>query len=86
MKRRQLVELEDLPWWPRTFRDFATDYLAASMRVARAHEAVVPRSAPALTQARARRILSTSVRARVDRGPPCCLALRAEGIRRARSG
>jgi hypothetical protein len=28
MKRRQLVELEDLPWWPRVVRDLATDYLA----------------------------------------------------------
>jgi len=42
MKRRQLVELEDLPWWPRTFRDAATDYLATSMRIAKAHEAIAP--------------------------------------------
>jgi hypothetical protein len=57
MKRRQLVELEDLSWWPRTFRDAATDYLATSMRVARAHEAVVPLLAPAVTRASATRIV-----------------------------
>ena len=57
MKRRQLVELEDLSWWPRTFRDAATDYLATSMRVARAHEAIVPVLAPALTRVRATHVV-----------------------------
>lgn len=28
MRRRHLVELEDLPWFPRAIRDGATDYLA----------------------------------------------------------
>lgn len=27
MRRFQLIELEDQPWFPRTIRDFATDYL-----------------------------------------------------------
>ena len=30
MKRRHLVELEDLPWWPCAFRDAATDYLVTA--------------------------------------------------------
>jgi hypothetical protein len=79
MKRRQLVELEDLPWWPRIFRDAATDYLATSMRVARAHEAVVPLLAPALTRARATRVVDLCSGAG---GPWAALlpALRAAGV------
>ena len=78
MKRRQLVELEDLPWWPRTFRDAATDYLAASMRVAKAHDAVAPLLAPALTRVRATRIVDLCSGAG---GPWAALlpALRAQG-------
>jgi hypothetical protein len=57
MKRRQLVELEDLPWWPRTFRDAATDYLATSMRVAKAPAAVAPLLAAALARAGATRVV-----------------------------
>jgi hypothetical protein len=57
MKRRQLVELEDLAWWPRTFRDGATDYLAASMRVAKAHAVVAPTLAAALARAGATRVV-----------------------------
>jgi hypothetical protein len=57
MKRRQLVELEDLAWWPRIFRDAATDYMAASMRLVRAHETVVPLLASALARARVGRIV-----------------------------
>src|SRR4051812_15475008 len=28
MRRRHLIELKDLAWWPRLFRDGVTDYLA----------------------------------------------------------
>ena len=57
MKRRQLVELEDLAWWPRTLRDAATDYLATSMRVAQAHAVVAPVLAAALARAGATRVV-----------------------------
>jgi hypothetical protein len=79
MKRRQLVELEDLSWWPRPFRDAATDYLATSMRVAKAYEAVVPLLAPALTRARTTRIVDLCSGAG---GPWADLlpALRAAGV------
>ena len=79
MKRRQLVELEDLPWWPRTFRDAATDYLATAMRVAKAHAAVAPLLAPVLTRTRATRIVDLCSGAG---GPWAALlpALHAEGI------
>jgi hypothetical protein len=48
MKRRQLVELEDLPWWPRAFRDAGTDYLAAALRVTKTYAVMAPRLAAAL--------------------------------------
>jgi hypothetical protein len=48
MKRRQLVELEDLPWWPRVFRDAETDYLAAALRVTKTYAVMAPRLAAAL--------------------------------------
>jgi hypothetical protein len=57
MKRRQLVELEDLPWWPRTFRDAATDYLATSMRVVKAPTVVAPLLATALARAGATHVV-----------------------------
>jgi hypothetical protein len=79
VKRRQLVELEDLAWWPRTLRDAATDYRAASMRVAKAHEAVAPVLASALTRAGANRIVDLCSGAG---GPWATLvpALRARGV------
>lgn len=46
MKRRQLIELEDQPWFPRTIRDLATDYLQfvqARLRFDRAMMPVVRR-------------------------------------------
>lgn len=46
MKRRQLIELEDQPWFPRTIRDFATDYLQfvqTRLRVDRAMAPIVRR-------------------------------------------
>lgn len=48
MKRLHLVELEDLSWWPRVFRDAATDYLAAAVRLTNPYAVVVPRLAAAL--------------------------------------
>src|SRR5947209_4698982 len=43
VKRRHLVELEDLPWWPRVFRDAATDYLVTALRFSRTYTPLVPR-------------------------------------------
>src|SRR5262249_3051312 len=48
VKRRHLVELEDLPWWPRVFRDAATDYLVAAIRRARVYDRLAPRLADAV--------------------------------------
>lgn len=50
MQRRQLVELEDLPWWPRLFRDAATDYLVTAIRHAKVYVGLVPRLADAITR------------------------------------
>ena len=48
MKRRHLVELEDLWWWPRVFRDAETDYLAVALRFAKTYSVAAPRLAAAL--------------------------------------
>lgn len=50
MKRRQLVELEDLAWWPRLFRNYATDYLATTMRYSKPFDVIAPRLASAMKQ------------------------------------
>ena len=50
MKRRHLVELEDLTWWPRVFRDAETDYLATALRVMRTYSVMVPRLAAGLKE------------------------------------
>ena len=52
VKRRHLVELEDLPWWPRVFRDAATDYLVTALRHAGTYLGLVPRLAAALKRSR----------------------------------
>lgn len=57
MKRRHLVKLEDLPWWPRVFRDAETDYLATSLRVAKTYAVMVPRFVAALKQCGATQII-----------------------------
>ena len=49
MKRRHLVELEDLAWWPRLFRDAATDYLVTALRHAKVYDRLAPRLAAALS-------------------------------------
>src|SRR5947209_6454688 len=48
LKRRHLVELEDLPWWPRVFRDAATDYLVTALRHVGTYSGLAPRLAAAL--------------------------------------
>ena len=57
MKRRHLVELEDLPWWPRVFRDAATDYLVTALRFTRIYNGAAPRLAAALERSGANRIV-----------------------------
>jgi hypothetical protein len=43
MRRRQLVELEDLPWCPRAVRDGGTDWLAFMANTTRVFSAVAPK-------------------------------------------
>jgi hypothetical protein len=57
MKRRQLVELEDLPWWPRLFRDAATDYLVAALRHVKTYNALAPRLADAIRRSGASQVV-----------------------------
>ena len=57
MKRRHLVELEDLSWWPRMFRDAETDYLVTALRVTRTYSVLVPRLAAALKKCGATQII-----------------------------
>lgn len=56
MKRRHLVELEDLSWWPRQFRDAATDYLAAAIRHAKVYNQIAPRLATAIKRSGATQV------------------------------
>ena len=42
MKRRQLIELEDQPWFPATVRDLATDYLQFMQTLLRFDLAMMP--------------------------------------------
>jgi hypothetical protein len=56
VKRRHLVELADLSWWPRAFRDAATDYLVAAIRRARVYDGLVPRLAAAVRRSGATHI------------------------------
>jgi hypothetical protein len=57
VKRRHLVELEDLPWWPRAFRDAATDYLVAALRHGKTYVGLAPRLAAAVKRAGAAQII-----------------------------
>jgi hypothetical protein len=43
MRRRQLLELEDLPWFPRSVRDGGTDWLAFMFNGTRAFAPIVPK-------------------------------------------
>ena len=55
--RRHLVELEDLQWWPRVFRDAATDYLVAAIHHARLYDGLAPRLAAAVKRCRAGQVI-----------------------------
>jgi len=57
VKRRHLIELEDQPWWPRVWRDAATDYLVAALRHARIYDGLAPRLAAAVKRCGATRIV-----------------------------
>jgi len=57
VKRRHLVELEDLPWWPRVFRDGETDYFAIALRLAKTYSVIAPRLAAALKRSRTTQII-----------------------------
>ena len=79
LRRRQLVDLEDLPWWPRVLRDATTDYLATALRSTRMYAVLVPRLASALRRTGANRITDLCSG---GGGPWADLlpALRAEGV------
>ena len=57
MRRLHLVELGDLPWWPRLLRDGATDYLRVAVRATNFYEPVPRRLAAALQRSGATEIL-----------------------------
>jgi hypothetical protein len=57
MRRRHLVELEDLSWWPRAFRDAETDYLVTALRAAKTYSVMLPRLAAALEKCAAKQII-----------------------------
>ncbi|NTV64790.1 MAG: class I SAM-dependent methyltransferase [Oscillochloris sp.] len=48
MARHQLVELEDLPWFPAALRDMATDYLQMMLHVSNPYAVIAPRLRRAL--------------------------------------
>lgn len=52
-----LVELEDLPWWPRVVRDLATDYLHYVESLLSLHRPVVPLLEAALRECGAHRLV-----------------------------
>lgn len=57
MRRMQLVELEDLAWFPAVLRDLATDYLQIMLHVSNPYAPVASRLRKALDAAGERRIL-----------------------------
>jgi hypothetical protein len=57
LRRLQLVELEDLPWFPATLRDLATDYLQMMLHVSNPYGPIVPRLRRALEAAQTTHIL-----------------------------
>lgn len=57
MRRRRLVELEDLKWWPRAIRDGVTDYLATASRLGKVYQPIVPRLAAALGKSNTAEVL-----------------------------
>ena len=73
IRRFQLVELEDLAWFPRVIRDLATDYLQFMETKMALHRPVVPLLADAL-----RRTASTTVVDLCAGGSGPVVALRKE--------
>src|SRR5438105_1024760 len=57
MPRLHLVELEDLPWWPRVVRDLATEYLHFMESRFELHRPVVSLLAEALRQSGTQRVV-----------------------------
>ncbi len=57
MRRFQLFELEDLPWWPQRLRDAATDYLATAMQITKPYRAILPHLRRVLTENQETKIL-----------------------------
>ena len=55
--RLQIFELEDLPWFPRTIRDLATDYLHFVGTRFALHEPVIPLLRGALEESNATRVV-----------------------------
>jgi hypothetical protein len=57
MRRLQLVELEDLAWFPAALRDLATDYLQTMLHVSNPYGPIAPRLRRALDAVGERHIL-----------------------------
>ena len=57
MRRFHLIELEDLPWWPTAFRNAATEYLVAAVRLSKPYQGVVPLLKAALERSGATSVL-----------------------------
>jgi hypothetical protein len=79
MKRRQLIELEDLNWWPATFRNGVTEYLVTTQRASRTYLKFVPRLAEALRRSSTHRIIDLCSGAGGP-WPDLLPALRAQGL------
>jgi hypothetical protein len=73
------VELEDLSWWPRLFRDAATDYLVTALHRARTYTGLVPRLATAVKRCGAAQIVDLCSGAGGP-WPDLLPALRARGV------
>ena len=56
MKRWQLMELEDLSWWPHLFRDAATDYLVTALHATKSYSGLAPLLAEAIEKTGASQI------------------------------
>ncbi len=57
MRRFHFIELEDLPGWPKVFRDGMTDYLETVVRLTNPYAVVVPKLAAALEACQATHVL-----------------------------
>ncbi len=68
--RLQIFELEDLPWFPLTIRDLATDYLQFMEKRLALHEPVVPLLRYALEESNATRVVDLCSR---GGGPVLCV-------------